>query len=153
MCKRRYKQCKTLSKINTEYSINFSSQFSHRGPHPNHIPRFSGIRCQLLKAGVLKQASRLQTLLLQGLVILVGERHGLVLGAHALWPEPVGVDACRNPPGCIHTGARQKYGVVGRVCTAPPINSSKLISTALLSGSYSTAIRSGSVFRNKNAFN
>lgn len=65
------------------------------------------------EAGVFEQAPRLQTVPLQGLEVLVGEEHGVVLGAHPLRAKPVVVNGSRNPSSWIHTGARQKQGVGG----------------------------------------
>ncbi|KAG7230008.1 hypothetical protein INR49_009728 [Caranx melampygus] len=43
------------------------------------------------ETGVFKQAARLHTFLFQGLIVLVGEVNGLVPGAHAFCPQPVGL--------------------------------------------------------------
>lgn len=84
---------------------------SHRGPHPLHVPSFGGVGGQLLEAqgrrlgretGVFKQAARFHTLLLQRLIVLVGEGYSLLLGAHAFCPEPVGIYACRYPSNWVH---------------------------------------------------
>lgn len=88
-----------------------TTAWAHRGSHPLNATGLGGVRGQLLEAqgrrlgretGVLEQAPRLYTLLLQRLVVLVGEDHGLLVGAHALCPQPVGIYARRNPSDWMH---------------------------------------------------
>lgn len=98
-------------------TVTVSCDISHRGPHPFHILGFGGVGGKLLKAqgrrlsrkaGVLKQAATLQTLLPQPLIILVEEMDRLLIGAHALSPQPVCLYGRRDPSKRIHTEDKNK---------------------------------------------
>lgn len=96
------------------FSLSLSLSRPHRWPQPLHITCLGGVRRQLLEAkrrglggeaGVFEEAARLKALLLQGLVVLVEEVNGLLVGTHPLCLQPVCGDVCRYPSVRKHTGA------------------------------------------------
>ena len=120
----KYKFQNNLLRYNTTLTgtlvmKNYDCWRSHRGPQPLHIPGLGRVGSQLLKAqggrlrgeaGVLEQNPSLQAFLFEGLIVLVGEAHGLLFGAHSFCTEPVLVYTGRYPCSVMHSVGRYKYG-------------------------------------------